>query len=172
MKSYLSLKWPAKLIAQAVFVVATGLFIAVTPVSAQSQEPLSVQLKARKVLVAEGKETFESAEKAKPGDTIEYATVCKNTTARVLGNLKPNLPIPAGMEYEANTAKPVPTEASLDGKKFEKFPIKRKFKTADGKEEEREVAASEIRALRWNVGDLAGGASTTMVARVRVSAGK
>ena len=166
------MKWSAKVMTQAICVVATGLFIAVTPVSAQSQEPLSVQLKARKVLVAEGKETFESADRAKPGDTIEYATVCKNTTARVLGNLKPNLPIPAGMEYEANTAKPAPSEASLDGKKFEPFPIKRKVKTADGKEELREVAASEIRALRWNVGDLAGGATTTLVARVRVSESK
>lgn len=163
---------PAKLVAKALIVVATGLLIAVTPVSAQSAEPLSVQLNARKVLVAEGKENFESAEKAKPGDTIEYAAVYKNTSSHSIGNLKPTLPIPAGMELQAASTKPKPTEGSLDGKTFERLPIKRKFKTADGKEEVREVAASQIRALRWTVGDLAAGASTTMVARVRVSSSK
>jgi uncharacterized repeat protein (TIGR01451 family) len=123
-------------------------------------------------LAADGKESFEAADKARPGDTLEYAAVCKNVSPDSIHNLKPNLPIPAGTELLPNSIKPAATEASLDGKKFEAYPIKRPVKTADGKEELREVPAAQIRALRWNVGDLKGGASTTLVARVRVTVAK
>lgn len=161
-----------KLIVKGVLVAVTGLLLAGTPVSAQSKEPLSVELKAQKVVMADGKELFEPADKAQPGEIIQYSAIYKNNSPAGIGKLKPNLPIPAGTEYIANSAKPKPTEASLDGKKFESFPIKRKYKTADGKEELRDVPASDIRALRWSVATLDGGASTTMVARVRVSSNK
>ncbi len=160
---------PAKSLAAAIFAVV---FIIGTSAFAQSKDPVSVELKARKVIKAGEKEAFEPASKAVPGDAIQYDAIYKNTTAAAIRGLQPMLPIPAGTEYIADSAKPAPTEASLNGKDFESFPIKRKVKTADGKEELREVPASQIRALRWKVGDLDGGVSTTMVARVRVSVGK
>jgi hypothetical protein len=62
----------------------------------------------------------------------------------------------------------VPSEASLDGKKFEPLPIVRKVRMPSGVETEVEVPASEYRALRWEAGNLAPGAKTTITARAKL----
>ncbi len=141
------------------------------PVLAQNKD-LDIKLSAAKVIVVDGKETLELAEKAKPGETIQYTAVYANKSGHGIRNLAPTLPIPTGTELITSSVNPTASEASTDDGKFQTFPLKRKVKSPDGKEMEREVPASEYRALRWSIGDLAAGASTSVVARVKITASR
>lgn len=138
-------------------------------VGAQAKEDLKVSLAAKKVVTqADGKEVFQAAETAKPGDIIEYTATYVNQSKGLIRKLEPNLPIPDGMEYIPDSAKPKPAKATLDGKAFESIPLKRKVKGADGQVAENEVSPVKYRALRWYVPELAAGEKVIVSARVRV----
>jgi uncharacterized repeat protein (TIGR01451 family) len=140
-------------------------------VLAQNKD-LDIRLSAAKVVAVDGKETLEIAEKAKPGEIIQYTAVYANKSGGDIRNLSPTLPIPSGTELIKDSANPTPSEASTDGGSFQKFPLKRKVKSADGQMVEEEVPLSEYRALRWSVGDLASGKSTSVVARVKITSSR
>lgn len=136
----------------------------------KAKTPLAITLTAQKVAKqADGKEKLLAANHALPGELIQYDALYHNQGARALNNVAPTLPIPAGMVYLADSASPAPAEASLDGKNFERIPIKRKVTTPSGETKEQEVAATEYRALRWQVGEMAPGAKTVIVARTRIA---
>lgn len=127
-------------------------------------------LTARKVVTtAGGSQSYQPADKASPGDVIEYQAVYTNQGKTPVKNLVPTMPIPSGMEYIPSSAKPAQVMASLDGKKFEAVPLKRMVTLPNGKQELREVPYEEYRAIRWNAGDMAAGSSTMVSAKTRVS---
>lgn len=137
--------------------------------AAQTKGDVQISLIAQKVKTdAEGKEVLIAADTAKPGEVIQYDAVYLNKSRKEIHNLAPTLPIPAGMEFVAESAKPAPASASVDGKTFEAFPLVRKVTKPDGRIEEVPVPLSEYRALRWQVGDLAAGANTRVIARARL----
>jgi len=128
-----------------------------------------VELTAKKVTVdADGKEVLSSAEKAVPGDVIEYVAVYANKGDKPVKDMLGMLPIPQGMEYMPSTAHPEKVSASLDGKQYGSVPLKRKVRLPNNKEEIREVPASEYRFLRWDLKDLKPGQRITVSARMRV----
>ena len=136
---------------------------------AQGRGDVIVSLVAQKVKVsAEGKEILQPAERAFPGEVIQYDALYHNQSATEIHNLAPTLPIPSGMEYLPEGATPAPAEASLDGKTFAPIPLKRKVTRPDGTVREEEVPASEYRALRWQMGDMAAGKKVTVAARARL----
>lgn len=138
---------------------------------AATKSDLDIALTAHQVIVSPaGKESLTSGVAAQPGDVIQYTAVYSNTGGQALRNLAPTLPIPVGMEFIAGSASPKPAFASVDGKKFEPYPIRRTLKLADGREIVAEVPASEYRALRWTASDLSPSAAVTTIARVRVAA--
>lgn len=122
---------------------------------------LGIKLDALKVVPATSTaaESFASADNAAPGDVIEYRAVYTNETASMLRNFLPEIPIPAGLTVVEGSDQPKATLGSLDGVKFSPLPIL----GADGQP----VPAASIRALRWNVANLAVGESITL--RVRAS---
>jgi len=120
------------------------------------------------VLQADGKERLVVADRAFPGEVIQYDALYENQSAKPITSVAPTLPIPVGMVFVPESASPVPSEASLDGKKFEPLPIVRKVRMPSGVETEVEVPASEYRALRWEAGNLAPGAKTTITARAKL----
>ena len=129
-----------------------------------------VTLKAQKVLrAADGSETLQAAERAMPGEVIQYDAVYKNQSKSGVRNLVPTLPIPRGLEYIPDSAKPAPAKASVDGKVFEPLPLKRKVTLPSGETVEQPVPPSEIRALRWEIGDLDAGAAAQISARARLA---
>ena len=139
------------------------------PAAAQSKGDVQISLLARKVKAdAEGKEQLIAADTARPGEVIQYDAVYRNTSRKAVLNLAPTLPIPAGMEFVAESALPVPAQASLDGRTFAPFPLVRKIQRPDGRIEEVPVPVSEYRALRWNVGELNADATTRIIARARL----
>lgn len=131
---------------------------------------VAANLTARKVVASpDGKPSFQSAEKASPGDVIEYQAIYTNLGKAPVKNLVPTMPIPAGMEYIPGSAKPGQIMASLDGKKFEAVPLKRTVTLPNGKQEVRDVPYEEYRFVRWNAGDMAAGGSTMVSARAKLS---
>ena len=143
-----------------------------TPLSAQTapKNPVAISLTAQKVTRdAEGKEQLKPADRALPGEVVQYDALYKNTSSTGVRNLAPTLPIPPGLEFLPETVNPMPAFASVDGRTFAPFPLVRKVTKPDGTVEEQAVPASEYRALRWTVGDLESGKSILVSARARLA---
>jgi uncharacterized repeat protein (TIGR01451 family) len=136
----------------------------------QSQNSdLAISLTARKVVPqTDGQEKLLPADRAFPGEVIQYDALYLNRSREPLSNVSPVLPIPNGMVFVPDSAKPAPAEASLDGRSFQAIPIKRKITTPTGEEKEEEVPSTEYRALRWHLGDMASGARMTVTARTKL----
>lgn len=136
--------------------------------------PLAIELKSEKIttVVQQGKseERREAAKAIKPGDIIEYRANYKNTSAKELRGVQAVLPVPSGMTIDLNSAKPLPVQASSDGRQFYPVPLTRQVRAADGQLKTVNVPLSEYRALRWSLGVLAAGASRDVVLRARVNA--
>lgn len=131
---------------------------------------LDIRLTAQRVLAKpDGQELLQPADRAFPGDIVQYDAVYQNRGPRAISNLQPTLPIPAGMEYLPDSAKPAPAQASLDGRRFEPIPLKRRVTLASGEVREEEIPPSDYRALRWSAGDLSAAGKTTIVVRARVA---
>jgi uncharacterized repeat protein (TIGR01451 family) len=140
------------------------------PITAIAQSGLDISLTALRVAVdARGRESFEPAAEARPGQVVEYRAAYRNPTVASMRDVQATLPIPPGTEYVARTARPAPALASLDGRTFEAVPLMRRVKLANGQTVVREVPASEYRYLRWSLGAIAAGSTESVRARVRVS---
>ena len=136
--------------------------------NAAEHDSVAVQLNARKVVLAENKETFEPAAQARPNDTIQYDAVYRNTTSGGIKGLAATVLVPAGLAFLADSAKPVGALASLDGKTFSAIPLMREVKREDGTIEKQAVPFSEYRAVRWSIAQLDAGKSATVSLRARV----
>jgi len=131
---------------------------------------LDNEIAAKKVVKStDGKERLLPADRAFPGEVIQYDALYQNQSAKPLSGVSPTLPIPSGMIFVPESATPAPAEASLDGKSFQPIPILRKVTLPNGDEKMEEVPATEYRALRWRAGDLAAGAKTTVTARTMLA---
>lgn len=117
---------------------------------------------------ANGRESFVSAEKVRPGDLVEYRVVLTNSSTRNLSRVQANLPIPAPLVFVGDSARPLGALASTDGVVYGAMPLKRRVRFADGTTKTVPVPYAEYRALRWTVGNLAAGRSFQARARARV----
>jgi uncharacterized repeat protein (TIGR01451 family) len=151
------------------------LSLAVTPGLALAQaQPVASQgsveskLDVRKVVVKDGKESFEPAGTARPGDTLEYVASYANKGKTGVTNLEATLPVPPNTEIILESIKPAGAKASTGGSSFGDVPLKRKVRDASGAEKEQVVPAREYRSLRWYPGALAAGATVSFAARVKV----
>ena len=129
---------------------------------------VKVVLTASKIVKTDGTEQKLPGDKAKPGETIEYVASYKNTDTRPVSNVMATLPVPKGMEYIANTATPEHVMASTDDVHYAPVPLKRAVKDSSGKTVEELVPYSEYRSLRWELGEMAGGANKSVKARMKV----
>lgn len=153
----------------AIFTVVFGCLTNTGEALALAEAGVEGVLTQNKIVVGtDGKESTVSADKVKPGDLIEYQVKYTNKGAAPVGNLNITLPIPKGLELIGQTDLPRGALASLDGVNFEAAPIKRSVKRADGSVALELVPLAQYRALRWVIGQLAAGKSTTMTARAKV----
>src|SRR5690349_3996556 len=110
----------------------------------QAAADVQVTLKAQKVLrSSDGTEVLKAADRALPGEIIQYDAVYQNQGRTGVKQLQPTLPIPRGLEYLPNSANPAPSQASLDGKHFAPIPLKRTVTLPDGKVQNEPVPYSE-----------------------------
>lgn len=129
---------------------------------ANAAEALSVNLQAKQIVTENGKQVLKTVNRANSGDVIQYQAIYRNNIQKPMTDLALTLPVPANMVYVSSSS-PAPTEASLDGKKFENLPIMRKV---NGKMVE--VPASQYRAVRWIVKTLPAQQSTTVSINTKV----
>jgi uncharacterized repeat protein (TIGR01451 family) len=125
-------------------------------------------LEQNRVVLQDGREVLQPADRVSPGDTLQYRVRYSNKGTGPATNLVITLPIPKGLEYAPVASQSAATEASLDGVRFESLPIKRLSRSADGKEALREVPLAQYRALRWQVEQLSPGKTVVFSARARV----
>ena len=129
---------------------------------ANAAEALSVNLQAKQIVTENGKQVLKTVNRANSGDVIQYQAIYRNNIQKPMTDLALTLPVPANMVYVSSSS-PAPTQASLDGKKFENLPIMRKV---NGKMVE--VPVSQYRALRWIVKTLPAQQSTTVSLNAKV----
>ncbi len=129
---------------------------------------VQVVLTGQRVVVQDGKESLAAADKARPGDVVQYQAVYRNAGDAAAKNVAATVPIPSGMALVADSAKPAAPEASLDGKNFSPTPLLREVKNGAGVMEKQPVPLAEYRALRWALPELAPGKTATFVLRAQV----
>jgi hypothetical protein len=144
----------------------TALFVPAGDAAAAGDVTVALQA-SRVVAAANGKERLEPTESVRPGELIEYRATYTNRGAGAVRGLEGVLPIPVGTEYVGLSATPAGVEASTDGVRFAPIPLMRKV-VRDGRETWEPVPASEYRALRWKLGELAPDAKASIAARVLV----
>ncbi|APV51365.1 hypothetical protein BWI17_17720 [Betaproteobacteria bacterium GR16-43] len=130
--------------------------------------PLATTIEQRTVVVAaDGRERLEAGDAVRPGAVVEYTVTLRNTTSQGLKNVQATLPIPASTEYLPGSARPAAITGSADGTTYSVLPIRRTVKK-NGVEVTETLGPRDVRWVRWAALDLAGGASATFTARVRV----
>lgn len=158
----LQLAWPAGLILPLVFI---GNLLAQGP-------DVRVELTGKRVVLTDGKESFVNADKAGPGDVIQYEAVYRNDGKAAATSVAATVPIPQGMALVADSAKPAAEQATLDGKNFSPVPLTREVKNKAGVMEKQPVPLAEYRALRWTLPELAPAQTATFVLRAQLLTNK
>ena len=135
---------------------------------AKAADPIEVRLESRLVTkAADGKDAFASADRARPGDVVEYVATYRNTSRQAVSNLQATVPIPGDMEFIAGSAQPASANASTDGRAYAPLPLRRKVER-NGVQAEELVPAGDYRYLRWTVPSLAPDATVRFTARARI----
>lgn len=132
--------------------------------------PVSSQLVAQRVEMVAGKPVLKAAGDGKPGDVLQYSATYRNTGAAAAAKLLATVPVPPGTTFIAASAEPAQAQASTDGATFAPMPLTRLVKLADGSTRKEPVPLSDYRALRWEIGTLAAGATTAVSLRVSIDA--
>ena len=147
---------------------ALALSILLAP-AAWAADDLAIELEAfRVVTAADGGQRLEPTDAARPGEVIEYRVTYTNRGEETLGGIRGVLPIPEATVYQPTTAQPAMVEASVDGRRYGQVPLREPVTGPDGETQFEPVAVSRYRYLRWSLGDLEPGASTTARARVAI----
>jgi uncharacterized repeat protein (TIGR01451 family) len=150
-------------ISQKTFVIVAALALYL-PLQAE----VKVLLIANKIIKVDGNEQKQPGDKAQPGEVIEYVAEYKNPDKSMVKDVVATLPVPAGMEYIPNTATPGQVMASTGDDNYAPVPLKRAVRGADGKLTQELVPYSEYRSLRWTLGQISGGMSKSVKARMKV----
>jgi len=116
-------------------------------------DPLKSTLEAYVVKKdSKGKEVFEKAQNAAPGEIVEYRLIYQNTGKTVLSSLVVNGPVPNHTKYIGNSAK---TEVSHDflvsidhGNTWEKEPVKR-VEEKNGKKKTIIIPPEKYTNVQW-----------------------
>jgi len=144
------------------------MFVSCLAYADEPKETVSVHMQAYHIVKLKKGEKRLPAEKAKPGDVLEYVAAYHNQSKHGVSGLKATLPVPQGLVFIADSPRPRHALASLDGKLFQKIPLKRRVKQSDGSWKQVLVPFEEYRFLRWNIGRLDAGATEKVSARMRL----
>ncbi|HEV2964215.1 MAG TPA: hypothetical protein VG649_20475 [Candidatus Angelobacter sp.] len=147
---------------------ATFVIVAALALYLPLQAEIKVLLIANKIIRVDGTEKKAPGDKVKPGEVIEYVAEYKNHDKSPAKNVVATLPVPAGMEYVPETAIPNQVMASTSDGNYAPVPLKKAARGADGKVTQELVPYSDYRSLRWNLGDMDGGTSKSVRARMKV----
>jgi hypothetical protein len=149
---------------------ASVFFLMVLPARGDESGAIDVKLTVQKMAFVAGREEVLSpAESIRPGDVLQYDLVYKIKGKDEVLELLAQLPIPPGMEYVSDSARPPKVRASLDGRDFSPVPLQRKIKGPNGQDSTEEIPAKEYRFLGWSMRGFAPGDEITVSARLKVN---
>ena len=146
----------------------------VDTVASVKASPIKVRLDQYKVVTLEnGKETLMDAPSIKPGDVIEYRATYTNQDAKPVSGLQAILPIPEGMEYLPKTARPGPGKAlsATASGAYAAEPLTHQVRV-NGRVQVEPVPYAQYRSLKWELGQLAPGATQTVSALAQLESFK
>lgn len=138
------------------------------PLQAQSNSPVTSELKVYKIEVVEGKEQLQQTQTAQPGDLLEYLIKYENVSDQKIHELKPLLPVPEGMEFVPDSSTVGNQFASTDGTTFSAIPLTHEIKLPDGRTIIEKVPFADYRFIKWHVEEMAAGETVVLNARVKV----
>jgi uncharacterized repeat protein (TIGR01451 family) len=137
-------------------------------VASAADNNVLVALQAFKVVTTATGTKLVATDAAQPGDTIEYQVTYSNKGATPARDVLATLPVPkGGLAYLPDSAIPAAVQASLDGTTFAPLPLTRSVMRG-GHQVTETVPVSEYRFLRWKLGEIKPGASTTVSSRMRL----
>jgi uncharacterized repeat protein (TIGR01451 family) len=138
------------------------------PVVSAADNNVVVALQAFKVVTTAAGTKLVATDAAQPGDTIEYQVTYTNKGTAPARDVFATLPVPkGGLAYVPDSAAPAAVQASLDGATYAPLPLTRTV-THNGKPLVETVPVAEYRFLRWKLGEIKPGASTTVSSRMRL----
>jgi uncharacterized repeat protein (TIGR01451 family) len=118
---------------------------------------------------------LQDAKVVMPGDVMEYRATYKNQGTTTL-SVVATLPVPEGLEYIPDSAMALSANKSrllhtvaLKESQFAAEPLMRKVVLPDGTNVTHAVPYAEYRFVRWNLEQLAPGASVEVSLRARVA---
>ena len=129
---------------------------------------VKVDLKQFKVVDVNGKQTLQSADKAKPGEVIQYVATYHNTAKTPAKNVVGTIPVPNGMEYTPDANLKAPDMAAAADGKFAPLPLKHKV-TRNGAQVEEVLPYSAYRSLQWRIGTMEPGQKVELKANVKLA---
>lgn len=153
-----------------IIVILTVLLLqlACMQVASSAENTVQVAMHAYKVVTTAKGTKLVPSDAAMPGDTIEYQVTYTNTGATPAREVLATLPVPqAGLAYVPDSAMPAAVQASIDGVTYAPMPLVRTV-TRNGKPVTENVPAAEYRFLRWKLGEIKPGASSTVSSRMRL----
>ena len=118
---------------------------------AQNSKDVVVTLKAQKVLQSGGKEVLKVAERAFPGEIIQYDALYKTKARAAFTICSRHCPSLRGWNICLKRRSRLPPRRA-HGKNSEPIPLMRQVTLADGATKQEPVPYSEYRALRWELG--------------------
>jgi len=135
-----------------------GILVITVPLFAAAKAELVGNLEAFRVVTTnDGKETFESADKAGPNDVIEYRITYTNGGTSPVKNIFITDPIPAGMTYVGLSATEPSighVEFSVDrGQTYHAWPVKITKQLDNGETEVTDATPDKISHIRWVITD-------------------
>ena len=153
-----------------IIVILTVLLLqlACMQVASSAENTVSVAMHAYKVVTTAKGTKLVATDAAMPGDTIEYQVTYSNTGTAPAHDVLATLPVPkAGLAYVADSAMPAAVQASVDGVTYAPMPLVRTV-IRNGQPVTETVPVAEYRFLRWKLGEIKPGASSTVSSRMRL----
>ena len=143
-----------------------AILLLVTATAAFGQ--VKVDLKQFKVVDANGKQSLQSADKAKPGEIIQYVATYHNAGKAAAKNVVGTIPVPSGMEYTPDPNLKAPDMAAAADGKFAPLPLKHKV-MRNGVQVEEVLPYSAYRSLQWKIGTMAPDQKIELKANVKLA---
>ena len=147
-----------------------------TPIAIKNDpaaKQLKVDLSLERFVTVNGKEQTQNTDRAAPGEKLQYVANYHNTThlisapGMMLNGVSAVVPIPGNMKY-LGAASPQPSAASLDGKRYEPYPLMKRVTQSNGAVVQTPVPWDEYRYLKWDMGTIPADTQKSVKAMVQV----
>jgi len=160
---------PSRLLTPILLLLTPGLALAAANIT------LETRVERQEIVTVDGEEQVKyiPSDTAKPGETLRFTLVYRNTGDETAEEVFLDNPVPSGTSYQANSASRAGSDLlffSVDGGKTFRAPEQLTIEApgADGKREQQIAPPESYTHIRWEIPPLPAGASGEVSFGVRV----